>query len=169
MTRLYRPYISLKVRVQVAERQVRQSGSILWPLYLSSLGLNGKLAEPWSQTHRLRVLLNDLFPDGQYQLDHDPALELRPQRRRAGKVAYTPDANDPDHLIYRSTSGHLQKTTGRKPGAEKTATSKGSDVWLGKKFRKLEGKTKHRPKAKIPSRPFQKGKRKLHNVKKSSR
>ena len=46
---------------------------------------------------------------------------------------------------------------GRKADAEKTVTTKGSDIWLKSKFNRLEGRTKQRPKAKIPSRPFGKG------------
>lgn len=160
---LYRPYIPLSVKVQVAERQVREAGSVFWPLYLSGTQAAEHLGEPWSLTRRLRVLLGDLFPYGNYQLDHDPALEQRPQRRGGlGRTKYTPDANDPEHLVYRTKAIHLMKTTGRKPGAEKTVTSKGSDVWIAQKFRKLEGRNKPRRKQKIPSRPFQKGKRKIN-------
>lgn len=162
--RLYRPYIPLTVKVAVAERQVRVTGSPFWPLYLSAVKGAEVQNQPWSLTRRLRVLLHHLFPYGRYQLDHTPALEQRPRKTIKGKVQYQPDANDPDHLEYSATDLHLQKTTGRKPGAEKTITSKGSDVWLAKKFRRLEGKTKTRPKAKIPSRPFQKGKRGFTNA-----
>ena len=160
MPRLFRPYIPLSVRVQVAERQVREAGLPLWPLYCSSIEAGQRMGDPWSLTRRLRVLLTAIFPQGGYQLDHDPALEQRPQRRVGlGRTKYVPDANSPDHLVYRSKAMHLMKTTGRKPDAEKTVTSKGSDVWIAKKFRKIEGKTKPRRKQKIASRPFQKGKR----------
>lgn len=151
-----RPHIPLSVRVQVAERQVRESGSVFWPLYASALRGPEKLGEPWTLTRRLRVLLNELFPEGDYQLDHDPALILRKFSQRTGK--YSPGANNPDFLIYRRKDDHLQKTTGRKPGAAKTATTKGSDIGLKTKFARLERKEK-RPKARIPSRPFQKGKK----------
>ena len=162
--RLYRPYIPLTVRVAVAERQARESCGLFWPLYLSAVEGAERQNQPWTLTRRLRVLLGRLFPYGHYQLDHTPALEQRPRKTIKGKVQYQPDANDPDHLEYSATDLHLQKTTGRKPGAEKTITSKGSDVWLAKKFRRLEGKTKSRPKQKIASRPFQKGKRSLSNA-----
>lgn len=167
MTRLRRPYIPLSVRVEVAERQLREmmnethprgrDASTYWMFYANSM--------PYMALRkRLDYLLKYLFGDQPYQLDHDPALSLR--RVRFGN--YVPDANSPDHLVYRAKDGHLQKTTGRRPGAERTVTSKGSDVWLKKKFDRLEGRTKRRPKQKIPSRGFQKGKRKI-NAKRTTR
>jgi hypothetical protein len=85
-------------------------------------------------------------------LDHDPALVLREFNPRTGK--YTPDANDPAYLVYREKSDHQQKTTGRKPGAERTVTTKGSDIGLKTKFARLARPKKR--KAKIASRPFPK-------------
>ena len=103
---------------------------------------------------------HDLAPD------HDPALILR--RYNPGVVdvgaRYTPHANDPDHLIYRRKGNHDEKTFGRKEGAERTVTTKGSDIWLKSKFNRLEGRTKKRPKKawpkgqKLQSRGFQKRK-----------
>lgn len=167
MARLRRPHIPLSVRVEVAERQLRElmeephrrlDASTYWMFYANSapfMTLGG----------RLFYLLSYLFPGGEFQLDHDPALSLR--RVRFG--GYIPDANDPKHLVYRAKDGHLQKTTGRRPGAERTVTSKGSDVWLKKKFDRLEGRTKRRPKQKIKSRGFQKGKRKINAAKTTRR
>jgi hypothetical protein len=137
-----RPYIPISVRVQVARRQ--------WmlerfddPTLTSVRNL--------SESRQLAYMLGLLFVEHP-ELDHDPALENRQFNPKTGK--YKPDANDPRYLIYREKLLHLQKTTGRRPGAERTVTSKGSDNWLAKKFRKLEGKQK--PKAQIPSRPFPK-------------
>lgn len=90
------------------------------------------------------------------QLDHDPALILRKYNPRIKNVAarYTPHAHDPAFLIYRESAkgknDHGQKTTGRKADAEKTVTTKGSDIWLKSKFNRLEGRTKKRPKTKWP-------------------
>lgn len=119
---------------------------------------------PWSLYApgvRLRLVLHTLFGNAPVQLDHDPALILRNHNRRTGK--YTPDANDPDFLIYRLKDDHLQKTTGRKPGATRTVTTKGSDIGLKTKFAKLERPA--RRKQKIPGRkaPWPK-KRKLPNA-----
>lgn len=167
MARLRRPYIPLSVRVEVAERQLREQmeephprgrdASTYWMFYANS-------APYMPLGDRLFYLLNYLFPDGEFQLDHDPALSLR--RVRFGN--YIPDANNPNHLVYRAPGPHLQKTTGRRPGAERTVTSKGSDRWLKNKFDRLEGKTKRRPKQKIRSRGFQNGKRKI-NAKRKKR
>jgi len=143
-----RPYIPLAVRVEVAERDVPKGA--WWELY--SLAVErGRL----TLGKRLMILLGHL-PKGA-QLDHDPALILRPYV----DGFYSPLANDPAYLVYREKAEHQQKTTGRKPGAERTITTKGSDIGLKAKFAKLEKRTKasRRPKHKIPSRPFPKNTR----------
>jgi hypothetical protein len=152
-----RPHIPLSVRVKVADRQVRAMRPTLkigWYLGIDWRGYAGKQL----------VAALEILPKGS-QLDHDPALILRQFDEETG--LYTPDANDPDYLIYREPGDHLQKTIGRKADAEKTVTTKGSDIWLKSKFNRLEGRTKQRPKQKIPSRPFPKGrpfpKRKLRD------
>jgi len=127
-----RPYIPLKVRVEVAEREVDHS-QLWWPLYCSAVR-----AGRMTLRKRLSILLGHL-PEGA-QLDHDPALILRRFDERTGK--YTPDANDPAFLKYMDKPNHLQKTTGRKPGAERTVTTKGSDIGLKTKFAKLERKAR---------------------------
>lgn len=143
-----RPYIPLSVRVEVAEEQVWKTLRIRYAIQAFTPGT----------THRayLGFLLRRLGFESA-QLDHDPALILRKFNRRTGK--YTPGANDPAHLIYREKADHQQKTTGRKPGAERTATTKGSDIWLKSKFNRLEGRTKPKRKQTIPSRPFSKGRK----------
>lgn len=155
------PMPPLAVRVQVAERQEREcrftnGGPLDWSYVV--VILTGNL------TKRLAYLLNKLFGDLPRALDHDPALVLRAYNPRIKDVAarYTPHAHDPEALIYREKADHQQKTTGRKPGAERTVTTLGSDIHLKSKFARLEGKTK--PKRKVPfkSRSFAKGpKRKI--------
>lgn len=142
-----RPHIPLKVRFHVAYRQAAQA-----------MPFRGLLDASYPLPQRLGQLLNMLFGDEECQLDHDPALILRKFDERTGK--YTPDANDPEFLVYLRKDDHQQKTTGRKPGALKTITTKGSDIGLKAKFAKLEGRTKRRPKVKIPQRknPWQKRK-----------
>jgi hypothetical protein len=154
-----RPYIPLAVRVEVAEREV-DHGQTWWPLYCSAVLADLTLGK------RLMILLGHL-PRGA-ELDHDPALILREFNPETGK--YTPDANDPAFLFYKDPDQHQQKTTGRKPGAERTVTTKGSDVGLKTKFARLERKarTTIKPKGfggtrKIASRPFSKQKRKFTN------
>ena len=152
-----RPYIPLSVRVQVAERQLRDSGKLVWIAYLKTV--ETAVSPPWSLSEKLQMLLFHLFSPNDFQLDHDPALILRKFNPRTGK--YTPDANDPAHLIYRDTADHLQKTTGRKPGAERTVTTKGSDIGIKTKFARLARKKK--PKQKIPARANPWPKRKMGN------
>ena len=149
-----RPHIPLSVCVQVAERQVRASGSPLWPLYLAAQEIS-----PWPLGRRQRVLLG-VF-GGQVQLDHDPALILRKFRNDARlkpAARYTPNANDPVHLIYRDTADHLQKTTGRKPGAERTVTTKGSDIGIKTKFARLERPKRRKQKISARKNPWPKRK-----------
>ncbi len=113
------------------------------------------------------------------QYDHDPALSARPLDTETGD--FIPPQHDPGHIVVMLKADHLHKTTGRKPGAERTVTSAGSDQHVlakGKRMRTDEAAhqavlarkagdhakaeqilatTKpQRGKAKIPSRPFQK-------------
>jgi hypothetical protein len=156
--RSYRPYIPLRVRVAVAERQALDFVTDQWWDHYNALLITGM-----THTTRLYLLLEALFGGEDVELDHNPALSQRkynPSRRK-----YIPDANDPRYLTYRLKANHLQKTTGRKPGAARTVTTKGSDVWLAKKYRKQERPKKS--KSKIPSRPFPKAKRRLGHSKSS--
>jgi hypothetical protein len=165
-----RPYIPLAVRVELAEQYCEKG--LWWPLYCTAVEAGGM-----TLGRRFAILIGHL-PKG-VQLDHDPALILREFNARTGK--YTPDANDPAHLVYREKADHQQKTTGRKPGAERTVTTKGSDIGLKTKFARLErkktakafgfqptpntlralGATLEKPKRKIPSRQFSTQKRKF--------
>lgn len=152
MKRQRPPMPPLAIRVKVAERQYfgefigvpREGGQKAWLTFLIKQIGNG---EPC-------------------HLDHDPALILRKYNPRIKDVAarYTPHAHDPDALIYREKADHQQKTTGRKPGAERTVTTKGSDAHLAAKFRRIEGKNKPRRKSPIKSCGFAKGpKRKIQS------
>lgn len=150
------PMPPLSVRVKVAERQVAESNRWAFAVYQG-------MDYP-SNGARLEALLMVLFLQNNggmkpHALDHDPALILRPYNPRIRDVAarYTPHAHDPEALIYREKADHQQKTTGRKPGAAKTVTTKGSDIGLKTKFARLEGRTKKPPKRKWASRPFPKG------------
>ena len=149
-----RPYIPLKIRVRAAEIQATRMPRIpyqWWMFYHNAIEVGGL-----SMSKRLGYLLEAMFGGEDVQLDHCPALCLR---KKVKDGRYKPDANDPIYLVYRLKPDHLKKTTGRNPGATRTITTKGSDVWLAKKFRKLEKPKKSR--SKIPSRPFPKAKRAL--------
>lgn len=149
-----RPYIPLPVRVSVAEIQFvkqfpRPQFDVLRDRYFIEIVPKQHLG------NCLKFLLEALFAGGPCQLDHDPALELRKKRRVKGKIVYSPPANSPDHLVYRRKANHLQKTTGRKKGAEKTVTTKGSDIWLIAKARRQK-KRPENYKQRIKSRGFDK-------------
>lgn len=136
------PMPPLAVRIEVAERQY----------FGESIGVDREGGpKVW-----LAFLIKEIGKGKPCHLDHDPALILRKYNPRIKNVAarYTPHAHDPDALVYREKSDHQQKTTGRKPGAERTVTTKGSDAHLAAKFRRLEGKNKPRRKTKIKSRGF---------------
>jgi len=154
--RRVRPYIPLEVRVQVAERQADKHAAY-WAHYLVVPWQNNTDRLDWLLVH-MSAQLGDVL-----QLDHDPALILRQykvDRRKPPAAWYTPNANDPAHLIYRPLRDHGEKTFGRKADAEKTVTTKGSDIWLKSKFRRLEQPSKKR-RAKIPARakPWPKGRK----------
>jgi hypothetical protein len=148
-----RPHIPIKVRLAVLERQAFEDRA-----YPSEEERD--LAREWynlryhrfTRSEKIEYLLELLFHGLSVELDHDPALVFRKRNLKTG--GYRPDANDPKYLRYVPKQQHRHKTFGRKPDAERTVTTKGSDVWLAKKFRRLE--KPQRPKKKIPSRPFQK-------------
>lgn len=61
-----------------------------------------------------------------YQLDHRPALTDRPYDTDAGD--FIPPQNDPTFIELIEKAAHAERTFGRKAGAEKTVTTRGSDV-----------------------------------------
>ena len=151
-----RPHIPLSVRVQVAGRQMHAVD----PKLAASIAYGskdlplGRRLDRWLQA--LRAALS-----GDVALDHDPALILRGfkiDRRKPPAAWYTPNANDPDHLIYRVKDDHLQKTTGRKPGAERTVTTKGSDIGIKTKFARLERPKRRKQKISARKNPWPKRK-----------
>lgn len=72
---------------------------------------------------------------GAIQFDHSPALVLRSVDDETGQLV--PPANDWRAIVPRAAAEHLQKTTGRKPGAERTATTAGSDIGNGAKLKRI--------------------------------
>ncbi len=151
--RLPRPHIPILTKVLVARRQIRDA-MILWRHKEREESLSAYLEDCLWRLRRH-------FGCDELQLDHDPALGLRRFNPDTGE--YRPRANDHRFMAYKPKERHLKKTTGRNPGAERTVTSKGSDIWLMAKFRKLGRKPGGRrwpkgPRSKIPSRPFPKRK-----------
>jgi len=113
------------------------------------------------------------------QYDHRPPLSSRQYDTEAGD--FIPPQNDPDHIVAVPKDEHLERTSGRKAGAEKTVTTRGSDVGEAARVRKIKNNDAlHRaamaskagdfrasaeilanarpkkPKKKIPSKPFPK-------------
>ena len=162
--RRVRPYIPLEVRVEVAERDAfyLMSEGVVSPATMVDYRFlkDGKSLR-WRLSNLIEIL--EHAHGEKLQLDHDPALILRQykvDRRKPEAAWYTPNANDPAHLIYRPEREHDQKTFGRRADAEKTVTTKGSDIWLKSKFRRLESPSK-KPRAKIAQRkkPWPKGRK----------
>lgn len=146
-----RAYVRVITRCLVAQRQLRERGiEIRRP---RDMNLTAYL-----ETVLLPALAQALGTTELLEWEHNPALGLRRKRiDETGRTVYTPAENDHRYIEYKPKSAHLQKTTGRAPGAERTVTSKGSDRYLIAKFDRLEGRTKSRPKRKWASRPFPKG------------
>lgn len=138
--------IPIKIKCLAAQRQLREMG-IAFP---------GRCQLSWTKYLELDLIpLLEKQLGSPLQLDHDPALGLRKRWTDFnGEVQYEPHEHNHRHLVFRQRSKHLEKTIGRKADAERTVTTKGSDIWKMKKFRKLEGPP--RRKQKIPSRPFPK-------------
>lgn len=102
MSRLYRPHVPLAVRCQVAARQLGWKHED----FSSNTTFRELLA------HRL-IMLGCLVhcTASDLQLDHDPPLAMRMKRTTPdGHTVYSPDANDPAHLIYREKHAHQIKT-----------------------------------------------------------
>lgn len=131
-----RPYIPIAVRLQVAKRQFAESGKSITNFSVRMRELHGNIGK----RELLTLLLKAMFPGVEVELDHDPALVLREKiYNDLGQIMrYVPAANDPAFLIWREKAAHQEKTTGRRPGASRTITTKGSDIGLKTKFARLE-------------------------------
>lgn len=141
--KLPRPYIPLRVRVQVAVRQCRELG--LCEGVFSSDFRNLATA--------LRYFLGHIHGNQKVELHHRPALcnRARCLSSIAGGIRYDPDANDPDYLVYLSAADHDIETRVRGQHGDY------SDLAKARKRKRIERKAK-RPKRKWPSRPFPKRK-----------
>lgn len=153
MPRLLRPPIPVEVKCRVTLRQLGE----MWPDDLieewrydrrkRARNLSKLLAFSLS---RLAALLTCEIAD--LRLDHDPALGARQKVFRKGvHVGYVPDANDPEHLIYREKHAHHIKTNVRGDGAQHP------DRVLIKKNRRIERGPRPKRGPRIQSRGFQKG------------
>lgn len=112
--KLLRPYIDIRTRCIVATRQCGWSATGIPGLMRLHQGHYGRLLQ------RILAELGEKIGTPLH-LDHDPALENRPFNKRTRK--YTPDANDPDYLFYRSKQSHRIKTLVRGDGALRSDAS----------------------------------------------
>jgi hypothetical protein len=127
--RLFRPYIPVEVRCRVAMRQLGE----MWPddvirswsvrpgdAYLRGIGVPtyrpGLAALLDDKLRKLADLLDSKVEE--LRLDHDPALATRARTGEGKKTTYTPAANDPEFMIYRTVHGHHLKTNVRGDGAQ---------------------------------------------------
>lgn len=108
--KLKRPYISLKIRIAVAERQCRDYGLVV----IRAPSVSSKI---WLGS-LLRAL--SVFLPGRLELHHRPALVNR-HRKRNGE--YDPPANDPDYLVYLAKPEHDIETRVRGIGAQRSDLS----------------------------------------------
>jgi len=111
------------------------------------------------------------FEPHQVELDHDPALALRPIDPATGDTI--PPANDPRYLVFRPKDEHAVKTTGRR-GESRLADQSNGDTPRNAKLNRISAKQSEfqarmlakseghevpqlaRGKSKIPSRSFPK-------------
>lgn len=157
MPRLLRPAIPFDVKLRVLCRQL---GEMFVEDVVAMAEENRCLGTLVNEKLATLALLLKCDPLDM-RLDHDPALGAREKVFKAGvHVGYRPDANDPEHLIYRTEADHKRKTNLRGDGAQHP------DRVLIKKQRRREreaeialGLRKPKPKARIPSRPFPKTRR----------
>lgn len=99
-----RPHIPLKVRLQVAYRQIGNDPA-------EARELAAAAVEQRRGATVLKALLDIVrkrLGEEVLRLDHTWALGLREYSPKTGR--WTPDANDPDYLRYRGYHGHDVKT-----------------------------------------------------------
>ena len=137
--RLYRPHIPINVRCRVAMRQLGE----LWidDALEAHAGVLGAFLA------RLLKKLAGLLGEEKLHLDHDPALENRERHGEGKNTRYTPPANDPEFLIYRTQQDHKIKTLVRGDGAQL------SDAAIARKRKRKERKATRR-KTQWPKRPL---------------
>lgn len=126
--KLDRPHIPIDVKLLVAARQLVQRNGLARVLTM--------MDAKWSKQSKLDWMLHELFGSGPVHLDHDPPLVLRPRSVRTGK--YVPDANNPEHLVYRTVVEHHIKTFVHGDGAQLSDAAKRRKAI--KQKRKEEGK-----------------------------
>jgi hypothetical protein len=160
VVRLYRPYIPWSVRREVIARQMHERG----------VEPSSAAKYTGSNERAVRFMIEELFGLGvRVELHHDPALVNREQKTVREMVAihpgrgpkwrnvvrYTPDANDPDYLLYMPVDDHDVRTRVRGTRGQH------SDLALARKRKRVEKKrgtakrtSKYNRKYNWPSRPL---------------
>ena len=150
--RLYRPHVPLLIQCLVAQRQLNGEQRDIALRVIGGVAV--ELGRVPSHRFQLGVMLLLLFGEGvPAQLDHNPPLMLRERRWKPKRGwRYTPDANDPDYLIWRTAEDHRIKTFVRGDGAQLSDAGK-----RRKEIRRRNRETRPRrkwPSRRIPSRPM---------------
>jgi hypothetical protein len=144
--RLPRPHVPLSVQCAVAIQQLHLSP-------VERIAILRRFERNYG--HLKKTLLIALAPyiGEDPQLDHDPPLGARQQIRKNGKfVRYVPDANDPNHLVWRAKEAHRVKTLVRGEHGQY------SDLALIKRERRRNRPRKKGPKIPSAKRPWPKRK-----------
>ncbi len=161
--RLLRPYIPITVRIQVAERQLREQFG--WTEIMLTRMRRPRSGEHMTPTKT--TLLDRLIEkisagiriehphfDGTLELHHRPALTNRPFNFKPQD--YDPPANDPEFLVYISDFDHYIETNVRGVGAQRSDL--GQRRYNKKVARNRMAKDKKRPgrwpKRKLRSKPI---------------
>jgi hypothetical protein len=149
--RLYRPHVPLEVRCRVVLRQLGE----MWPDERIKLARERRCFGPLLE-NELETLASTLYCEvSDLRLDHDPPLGARQRKGEGKSTVYFPAANNPEFLIYREKRAHEIKTNVRGDGAQYP-----DRVLIKRERRRREG-VRAKPKRKLKSRPFPKGKRKI--------
>jgi hypothetical protein len=136
--KLPRPYVPLRVRVAVAERQ-------FFEIHKRQPSMAFMKTRILSQRVKLEWLLVTMFGSKLIELHHRPALLNRSYVN--GK--YHPDANDPAFLVYLPADDHAVETRVRGQHGDY------SDLAKRRKAKRIAQKTK-RPRSRLRSRGFDK-------------
>lgn len=135
--KLPRPYIPLSVRFIVARRQfIERVGRDQWMKHERSW-------KRQNERDRLGIMLDMLFLDEPFHLDHDPALcnrEYNPKTKQ-----YVPDANDPNYLTYVNAESHRVKTFIKGEGARRS--DMGQRRYLKRVIARRNPKPRFKPRA----------------------
>jgi hypothetical protein len=89
---------------------------------------------------QLRDLMTKLgFEEGPLELDHDPALGLRPIDPKTGH--HVPHQHDPSAMVWRPKAEHKLKTTGRRGDSKLSIDFNGDQSRIAKTKRLIRAKT----------------------------